>query len=316
MKILVTGANGFMGQKLVDELIRSDHKVRVFLRRSNDKLTNKNIEVFIGDYNNQSDLINACQGIDVIYHLAAIRDKWGTPWQEYLRVNVTNTTNLLNAAVKSNVKQFIYISSISVITPPFDKKYYGQSKKLAEAKVNKFQQTGKINTTIIRPVITYGPGDNGMIYKMILMINSGKFVVVGDGQNTVHLCYIDDLMQGMLKILANKKAYGKTYALPGPKPIIINDLVARINKILGKKSNLIHIPLIIAKPIAYVVELIYRSLKLKNEPIISLNKINTIAVNRSFSYEMAKKELNYQPCFDYQIGLDKTIDWMKKSKLI
>jgi len=257
MKILVTGANGFMGQKLVDELIKSGHKVRAFLRRTNVELTNKNIEVFIGDYSNQSDLINACQGVDVIYHLAAIRDKWGTPWNDYIKVNVANTTNLLNSAVKSNVKQFIYISSISVVTPPFDKKFYGQSKRLAEAEVNKFQQKGKINTTIVRPVITYGPGDNGMIYKMILMINAGKFVIVGDGQNMVHLCYIDDLMQGLLKVLANKKAYGKTYSFPGPKAIKINDLVSIIAQILNKKNNTIHIPLIIAKPIANVVELIY-----------------------------------------------------------
>ncbi|EKD56570.1 MAG: NAD-dependent epimerase/dehydratase [uncultured bacterium] len=316
MKILVTGASGFMGQKLVDELINAGHEIRIFLRHKNKQLTKLSVEVVVGQFNDQICLNKVCQNIDVIYHLAAIRDKWGTPWQEYLEVNVNNTKNLLDAAVKSNVKQFIYISSISVVTPPFDKKYYGQSKKLAEEVVNKFQLSGRINTTIIRPVITYGPNDNGMIYKMILMIKSGKFVIIGNGQNTVHLCYIDDLMQGLLKVLGNSKAYGKTYVLPGPKPIKINDLVLMINRILNKKPNLIHIPLIIAKPIAYVIEKIYRSLNLKNEPIISLNKINTIAVNRSFDYDLTQKELGYEPKFDYQIGLDKTIDSMRKNKLI
>lgn len=313
MKILVTGASGFIGKKLVKRLIAEKHQVRIFLRKKNreDVWNDESIEKFIGHFDQMSDLLKATRNIDVVCHLAAVRDKWGTSWQEYQRVNIENTNNLLNASINNKVKQFIYCSSISVITPPFDRNYYGKSKKEAEKTIRQFTQEQKINFTIVRPVITYGPGDNGMIFKLISMIEKGKYLTVGDGKNHVHLCYIDDLIEGFVLVLGNKKAFGQTYCFCGSQSITVNYLIYLIEKMLGKKIHNIHIPFWFAKLVAFILESIYRLFRLKNEPMITLKKIEIMTVDRHFSYEKAKKELGYIPKFDYKQGLKLTIRELK-----
>ena len=315
MNILVTGATGFIGANLVQRLLTEGYKVRVFLRNKEQKKlwNNKKIETFVGNFEDYQSIKEAMKEIDIVYHLAAIRDKWGTPKEEYFKVNVEYVKNLLEASKESEIKQFIYCSSISVTTEPFCHHLYGQTKKKAEKIVRQFQNKG-LPITIVRPVITYGPGDNGMVYKLINMINKNRYLTVGNGQNRVHLCYIDDLINGFLLVLNNKKAFGQTYCFCGPRPITINDLVKIISNLLNKRVSAIHIPRFIAKIIAWWMELIYKILSLKGEPLINIKKIETMTVDRCFDYKKAKKDLGYKPIIDYQEGLEKTIAWFEKEQ--
>ena len=313
MNILVTGASGFIGKNLVEKLLSEKHQVRVFLRK---KIEYKNVEVFVGDLGREDDLIEGTSDIDVVYHLAAIRDKWGTPWQDYVKVNTTDTKKLLEASLKNKVKQFIYCSSVSVITEPFNKKFYGQSKILAEKEVNSFNKKG-LDTTIIRPVITYGEGDdNGMITKLIKLISSEKYLTVGNGKNHVHLCYISDLVNGFILALGNKKTFGNAYVCAGPQSITINELVDIICKKLDKKIFPVHVPLFIAQIVAFIFELFYKLFHFKNEPMLGKNKILTMTVDRQFNIDNSKKDLGYEPKIDYEEGIEKTLEYIEIKQIL
>lgn len=311
MKILVTGANGFIGNNLVKKLLAEKHYVRVFLRTKSKLADDKLTDSVSGSFENDNDLARATHNIDVVYHLAAIRDKWGTPWRDYYQVNVEYTKNLLQACKKNKVKQFIYCSSISVITPPFNKKFYAKSKILAEKLVHIFCVKNHIHYTIIRPVITYGPGDNGMILKLVSMISNNKYLSVGNGNNLVHLCYIEDLIQGFSLVLNNKKAFDHAYCLCGPQPITINTLVKLIQEDLGKKNYIFHIPLWFARATAFLLENAYKISSKHTEPIISQAKINTMAISRKFDYKAAEHDFGYKPVYDYKKGIINTIKWYK-----
>jgi len=312
MNILVTGANGFIGKNLVSKLLAEKHNVRVFLRHKTDLWDKGPVEKIIGNFESKIYLVKATKGISIVYHLAAIRDKWGTPWQSYYKVNIEYTKNLLQACKKNKVKQFIYCSSISVITPPFDKKFYAKSKLLAEKQVRTFCEKNNINYTIIRPVITYGPGDNGMIFKLVDMINNNRYLTVGSGHNYVHLCYIDDLIKGFLLALNNKKAFNHTYCFCGPQPITINQLVELIRKNLDRQNYTFHVPLWAAHLVAFLLENMYKLFDRHTEPFISQAKISTMTISRRFNFTRAQHDLRYKPTYDYNLGIEKTVNWYKK----
>lgn len=211
MRYFVTGASGFIGRNLVWYLAKNNEFVKIILRKKEDERffsMYKNISIIFGGLEDlkEKDL----KDIDIVYHLAARRGGVKVSLEDYRYTNVYLTKILLDLSVKNNVKKFVFCSSVSVMghikIKPADETYgynpatkYGISKMEAEKLVITYGKN-MINTTIIRPVITYGPEDEwGMLTKLIRLIYNHKYATVGNGNNTVHLCYIDDMIQGLIK---------------------------------------------------------------------------------------------------------------------
>ncbi len=334
MKILVTGGTGFIGSHLVDALVARHHHVRVPVR-SNSNLTYLPIhqiettEVSLTDDNNIKALVD---GIDVIFHLAAIRTEWGISDEERRKVNVETTANLLEASL-GRIQRFIYVSSVSVHGhfsngpanegfPIQPVTHYGKSKAETEQLVMRFHREKGSPVTIIRPVITYGPRDlTGMLTKLISLIRSGKYRTVGSGNNRVHLMYIPDLIQGFLLAFEHPDAIGQTYIIAGEKPITINDLVSKISTLLDKKVPKLHVPLSVAKTIGSLLERAYRLKSGENrsdipEPIITRSKIDIMTIDRCYNISKAKAELGYRPKYDYDDGIRLTVNWMQNDHML
>ena len=269
----------------------------------------------------------AAAGCDVVFHAAAIRNRWGTPPDEYRRANVEGTCRLLDAAV-GRARRFVYVSSVGVLGWPgvqgIDESFpipmrsgkadYHGTKAEAECLVRACG--GAIEAVVARPTITYGPGDaDGMVTRLAAMIARGRFLRVGRGTNHVHLTYIDDMVRGLVLAGTHAAAAGQTFILAGPRSIAVRDLVARIEQALGLAPRTLYVPEMVARPIAWGVEGLYRlasAVKMSGAscPPLTRDKIDVLCVHRGFSSAKAGRLLGYAPRVDYDEGLGRTLAWM------
>jgi dihydroflavonol-4-reductase len=232
-------------------------------------------------------------------------------------------------ACAGQIGRFMFVSSVGVFgnpgrlgvdethrrSPSDGKVGYHTSKAKAEDLV--FSRKQDMEVVIVRPTITYGPGDlDGMLTRLIMMRANGRFIRVGRGSNHFHLTYIDDLVDGLVLAGVHPKAAGEAFILAGRESIQVRELVGLVEAVLGFKTGNLYIPETLARLAAALMEKIYRvalSMQIPlsaSGPIITGDKIDTICVHRGFSSEKAQKLLGYQPRVEYQEGLEKTISWM------
>lgn len=337
MKALVSGATGFIGGAIAAALARSGWDVNVLVRPSSRcRLpAGHPYRMFEANLDDESPVLRqAAAGCEVVIHAAAIRDLWGTSPEAYRQTNVEGTRRLLDACL-GQASRFVYISSVGVLSYPgmtgiheglpvrlvAGKAAYHRSKAEAERVVAAYGN--RIETVVVRPTITYGPGDrNGMLTRLIALIAAGKFIRIGRAKNHFHLTYIDDLVAGVLVASAHPLAVGETFILAGPRSIQVNELLAMIEARLGCPAPRLYIPERVARTVARGVEALYRLGRhssvpgFAGTPVITQDKIDTICVHRSFSSEKAARLLGYRPCWDYAGGLEATLQWMAAESIL
>jgi nucleoside-diphosphate-sugar epimerase len=329
MRVIVTGGTGFIGSHLVEALVQAGHDVYCAVRNTNEAIRNLpahtipvNIDKII------SGRFPFDRG-DALFHLAAIRHRWGVSQDEYVSANVGLTQALLEAST-GRIDQFIYGSSIAVFgwpgKGPIDESFsyaplneYGKSKVRCEKLMMERSHISKPQITIIRPSITYGRRDpTGMLTKLATMLNRGIYATVGSGENRVQLVHVSDLVQGFIKALGNERAYGRDYIVTARSPISINRLVEIVAREIGKPVPRMNIPLWASYLTAFALESCYAAgLKITGqEPIIAREKIQVMATDRHYSIDRAMDELGYAPAYDYSNGVKDFVQGLNEDGLL
>lgn len=329
MKIFLTGATGFIGKRLLRKIIEEGHKVTVLVRDINTakQFKKSGVKAVIGDITKPDTFTKHLNNCHTLIHLAAIRSNWGSP-KKFIEVNSKAIENFLQP--KSSLKHIVVTSSVYAIgrlrSIPADENIplnglgiYGESKVQAEIITKKLSNKFEIPFTIIRPAIVYGPEDNdtGMIVKMIKLIKKKRFQIIGNGNNLIHLIYIDDLVEGYLKVI-KKGGHNQVYILAGNKPITLLELTSLIKKTLRINYSNIFLPKLPLIFMAFFVENLYKvGFKIHHnlfnkEPFISPIKIQILTDNWSYNISKAKSELGFNPQVDYKEGIAKTVKWFTK----
>jgi len=334
-KVLVTGATGLIGSRLVETLAAKGYHVKSLVRKSSvsSNLRRLGIELAYGDITNKESVEEAVENVDTVYHLAAIRGERLLPKEEYWEVNVKGTENILEASCKKGIKKFVYCSTEGVLGwfthPPADESWpyqpvgiYHQSKAEAEKLVKKYSYEKQLPATIVRPVIAYGPTEKGTIFKIASMINKGIFVILGHGNFSLHIVYIDNLTQGLRLAGEKKSSVGQTYFIADETPIVFSGLVQIIAETLNVQTTKIHIPVWSAKLAGMMVENLYRILlrlnvgELGDDPILTPMKVDILSKERFYDISKAKKELGYKPIMDTEEAIRSTVKWYKKNNYL
>jgi dihydroflavonol-4-reductase len=337
MRAFVTGATGFIGGALADSLHEAGWEVRLLVRPSSfSRLASpERYGIVEGDLSMPaSELARCIDGCDVVFHAAAIRDRYGTTKEEYFRINVIGTRSLLQASL-GRASRFVHISTVGVFgaqgvlgvdetfsfAPDQGKAGYHTSKAVAEQVV--MERAGEMDVVVIRPTITYGPGDSdGMVTRLISLLAAGKFIRIGKGQNYFHLTYISDIVEGLKLAGIHPAAPGNVFILSGPSAVQVGQFIDLVEKHLGRKPSPIFIPETAARSLAGLIEMVYRFGSrinvsiFKTTPIITNGKIDTLCLQRSFSSLKAQSILGYQPRIDYPDGLKRTLKWMESARLL
>lgn len=314
MKIFITGGTGFIGSHLANKLADLGHQVIVFTRNQ-EKISNLNkgkIELIEGKINEPETykrIFN--QNIDIVYHLAAVPGlKWGMAESDYNPVNVQATEELLKLCL-NKIKRFIYCSSINAISRNnFLRDPYGKSKWQAEQIVLDYQKKG-LATIIIRPAIVYGPSDTeGMMLKLIRLINKKRFILVGSGKNIVPFVFIDDVINAFINALTCLMT-GQAYEIIGPEEISIKESVKIIAKKLNVEMPAVNLPIWLIRSAAFFSELFGKLIN--HQPLITQHRVDILVKDQHFFAEKAARELNYQPVINFADGLAKTVNWYKEN---
>jgi dihydroflavonol-4-reductase len=257
MKVLVTGANGFVGSWLVRELARREHDVRILARKSSDlsELEGARYETAFGDVTDPASLENALRGCDSVFHLAGVvgYSKAQRPLME--KVNVDGTRNLLAAIEKNPIKRLVHMSSVVAIGASFDGRYplnensefnlgdldlgYFETKRKAEILVKSAVEDGRVDAVILNPSTIYGPGDAKKgSRKVQVKVARGKFPFYTSGG--VNVIAVEDVIEGLLAGW-EKGVRGERYILAGEN-ITIKTLFHWIASAAGVKPPGIYLP--------------------------------------------------------------------------
>lgn len=257
-KIVLTGANGFVGSRLFSAL-KGCARVQVAGLCRLLPLGEEGLALHaVGDLQ-QADLSTLLTGVDVLIHAAArahiMKDEVADPLAEYRRVNVEGTLNLARQAVAAGVKRFVFISSIKVNgeatvngrafdadDEPAPEDAYGLSKLEAEQALLDIAAETGVEVVIIRPPLVYGPGVKGNFASMIKLVEKGLPLPLGAVHNKRSLVGIDNLVDLIIRCIDHPAAANQVFLAGDGEDISTTELLRGVGKAMGKPARLIPVP--------------------------------------------------------------------------
>lgn len=324
-KTLVTGATGFTGSHLCLRLIAEGRQVVAFARniKKTAKLAETGVECRILDITDPVQVKDHFVDIDTVFHLAAAYRTEHADQDEFWRVNVTATRNLLEAATSARVKRFIHCSTVGVQGgidhPPADENYrmrpgdhYQRTKTEGELLARRYF-AGGLSGVVVRPVGIYGPGDTRFL-KLFQPINRGYFVMIGSGKTLYHMTFINDLIAGFILCGRHPAAAGEVLTLGGETYTTIAELAGLIADTLGKPRPRWKIPFGPVYAASVVCEKTCRFIGIA--PPLYPRRVEFFHLDRAFTIEKAKRLIGYRPEVDLREGLLRTGVWYREQGLL
>lgn len=315
MKALVTGATGFIGSHLCEELVRRGYEVTCLVRKtSNLKWIENTVLKFItGDCTSMESLPNTFSEFDYIFHLAGLTKAHSE--DDFFCVNARGTENLIRVVAEKNpeLKRFVYLSSLAAVGPskngspvkedsePSPVSSYGRSKLEGEKAVLKYKDS--IPITILRPAPIYGPRDRDF-YIFFKLLKKGVFPYWGKCYYS--LLYIDDLVRGIILSAEKKEAKGKIYFLSDNRFYTNEEVAMEIASALNTKVTRLRMPKFIMPFFAFIGERINKQGIINRDKMKELNYSHWICDARK-----AREELGFIPKIGIKEGIKWTADWYR-----
>lgn len=322
MKVLVTGATGFVGSHTAEHLLEAGHEVKALARPSSNLvwLEGKQIEVVHGNMLDPVSLREAVQDVTAIVHIAgatAARNK-----QAFYEANLYATQGLLEAAKQHAplMQRFLYISSQTAGgpgaagqpmhegLPPKPLTTYAKSKLAAEEEVRKYRE--HFPGTILRLPAIYGPRDTAIL-TFFQTIAKGIKPLIGFSEKYVNLLHARDVAHGIRLALESDIAENRTYYLGSEEQYTWRDLSNLAAEIIGKRGVFVRVPHAVVSVVAGISE--FASLFKKKPSVLNWEKRMDITERHwTVSIERARHELGFVPQIPIEEGFRDTIEWYKQ----
>ncbi|HYH42221.1 MAG TPA: NAD-dependent epimerase/dehydratase family protein [Burkholderiales bacterium] len=255
--VLVTGANGFVGRRLCEELAREGHRLRVAVRDPARAAGLPGEVVAVGELES-ADWSRAVAGVDVVIHLAArvhvMRERAADPLAAFRASNVEGTERLAREAVAHQVRRLVYVSSVKVngertdatpFTPddaPAPQDPYGISKHEAERMLRAIADATDLEVTVVRPPLVYGPGVGGNFLRLLRLTRRAVPLPFGAVDNRRSMIYNGNLASALGACAFHPAAAGKTYLVSDGEDLSTAALIRRLACALGVKARLVPVP--------------------------------------------------------------------------
>lgn len=325
MKVLITGATGFIGSELTRFLSSKGYSVRALCRpKSNiDALSNDTVQICWGNILDFSSVEKAVDGCDCVFHLAAYAKNWAKNPSTFFEVNVTGTKNVLDASKQANVKKVVVTSSGVTFGPSNGTPIKESNKRTAEFfteyERNKFHAeelvrdyvSNGLPAVIVNPTRVFGPGlltEGNSATTMTQLYLEGKWrLILGDGSSVGNYVSVEDVVRGHWLALLRGRP-GEKYILGGEN-LSYNEFFEVLANISRRRYRMIHVPIWIALAVSNVVELRARWFGLY--PLITPPWVRTFCADWALSSEKAQTELGYT-ITPFRKSLHKTVVWLNQ----
>lgn len=324
-RVLVTGATGFTGFNLCRRLVGDGDEVVAWVRASSDTgpLDALGVTREVVDICDAEQVAAKLRDFDVVYHIAAAFRVEHVDADEFTRVNVGATDNLLSAAAANGIPRFVHCSTVGVQgdidEPPASEDYryapgdhYQQSKLEGELLALKAAEEG-LAVSVVRPAGIYGPGDTRFL-KLFRPISRGRFVMIGSGEVLYQLTFIDDLVDGIVRAGRRPEAVGEVFTLAGPRITTLRELVDAIADAVGARRPRLRLPYAPVYLASVVCEKLCKLIGVS--PPLFPRRVEFFEKDRAFDISKARRLLGYDPRVDLDEGLRRTAAWYREQGLI
>lgn len=326
MRIVVTGATGFIGCNLAQFLASLGHEVvatgraaiQVELARI-ERLSKAGVQVESGSLLDPGFANKVVAGCDAVIHLAAAQHEGNVPDSYFRDVNVIGTRLLIDATVNAGARRFVYGSTIGVYgsaiqgeldegSTPRPENIYAITKLEAEQVVSEY--SSRIETCIARISETYGPDDFRLL-KLFRAVDRGAFVMLGSGLNLRQVIYVDDLTTGLLLAAEHPSAVNQTFVFSGADVMTTQVMVENIAAALGRRPPRLRIPVWPFRAAAALLENTLRPLGI--QPPLTQRRLDFFTKSFLFSTTKYRQLLGFSPAVPFEVGAAKTAAWYRNS---
>ena len=327
MKALVTGAGGFLGRYIVEQLVARGDSVRGLSRQAYSVLDRLGVESVRADIRDAHAVRAAVGGMDVVYHTAAVPGVWGS-WELFYSINVRGTENVIEACQAAGVRKLIFTSSPSVTfdgrdqcgvdeAAPYPQRWlchYPHTKALAEQAVLAANGRRGLLTCALRPHLIWGPRDGHLVPRLIDRARRGRLWQVGDGTNLVDMVYVENAAHAHLlaaDALADQSPVaGRAYFISQGEPVRCWDWINAILELAGLAPVRRRISAAAAWRVGAVLESMYRLLRIGREPAMTRFLAAQLATSHYFNIDRARRDFRYQPSVSTDEGMRRLGQWL------
>jgi len=330
LNVLLTGATGFLGKYIIEELENRDYRIVAIGRNSNiaKERESANCKFYIVDFSNK-DLLEEIfkkEKIDIVLHCGALSSAWGK-WKDFYNCNVKGTENIADLALKYNVKRLIYISSPSIYSEKRDREnikedefnynnslnYYIKTKIMSEQILKEFNKKG-LYTVIIRPRGLIGIGDPSLMPRIMKANKKIGIPLFNNGRNLVDITCVENVAYACYLAINTENINGEVFNITNGEPREFKEILQKFCDVAGEKPKFTKLPFNIMYAVACILEKIYLLLKLKGEPVVTRYTLCTLAFSQTLNIENAKKKLNYSPQKKLDEGINDYGKWWRENK--
>jgi nucleoside-diphosphate-sugar epimerase len=305
-RAFVTGGSGFVGRHLITALRASGVEVRALARseKAAHIVRDAGAMPVPGDLENQEALHQGMEGCEVVFHLAARKGMWGR-FEEFQRVNVVGTAQMLAAARTAGVPRVIYTSTEAVLaggaplvnvdeTWPRPKRpvgVYAVTKGMAEDLVLA-ANSPELATVIVRPRLIWGPGDTEGLPQLMAAVRSGRFAFINGGHYLTSTCYVTNVCEGLL-LAAERGGEGEIYFLSDGPPVEMRAFLTAWLRTAGVEPGNRSIPRWLAKLVASCAEFTWTAFRLRGSPPLTRLAVQLMGEEVTVNDAKARCELGY-----------------------
>ena len=326
MRILITGASGFVGTHVAEACIRRGWPIHLLARPSSYLChleSQSGVTIFRGELNDPQIVGQALADVDAVIHCAAKVGDWG-PVGEYRRANVESLRVLLDACKGLALSRFIHISSLGVYPPrhhygsdetsPLPKKHrdgYTQSKVESEQLAMQYHRDFGVPVVALRPGFIYGPGDRTVMPRIIDNLRSGFMRYPGGGQQAMNTIFVRNLVDAVFLALENENAVGQIFNLTDGEHVSKRRFIEKIADTLDIARPTAAPPLWFARTVTWCYEKIYKLTGAKEAPPYNFARLKFMGLNLDFSIEKARTVLGYRPRVNFDDAMTETLAWYR-----
>lgn len=313
----VTGGSGFIGGALLRRLTAGGCSVHALARSdaSAAALEALGATAVRGDLANTEAMAAGARGCEVAFHLAANVAQWGTR-EEFERVNVEGTRNVLEASRAAGVRRFVHCGTEAAILAgepvvgadetaplrPDSPALYSATKARAERIVREASDD-KIETVVLRPRFVWGAGDTTLLPEIVAATRKGRFAWIGGGRHLTSTTHVENVVEGLL-LAAERGRAGEAYFVTDDEPVVFREFISAMLRTQGVDPPERTIPAPVAAAIARTGELAWRALPLPGEPPLTRFAYWAASQECTLDDSKARAELGYRPVISRERGLE------------